>query len=148
MFIHIKYSFFLSSSLFFLFSFPVYGSEPVCDDLCDAPLPKCGNNYLRWGHSGYQCGTSLPEIKLFCLDDEGYNCIFKPMCGNADAKQCDHSRDDDSDDDEDDKDDENDDDDDDDDNDNNNSQACPNVKVKINAYPYKTGNVKLKCKNN
>ena len=26
--------------------------------------------------------------------------------------------------------------------------SCPNVKVKINAYPYKTGTVKLKCNNN
>ena len=29
-----------------------------------------------------------------------------------------------------------------------NSQTCPNVKVKINTLPYKTGTVKLKCNNN
>ena len=29
-----------------------------------------------------------------------------------------------------------------------NSQTCPNVKVKINTLPYKTGTLKLRCNNN
>ena len=40
------------------------------------------------------------------------------------------------------------DDDDDDDDDDDSSQQCPRVKVRINALPYKTGTVKLKCNNN
>ena len=35
-----------------------------------------------------------------------------------------------------------------DDDDDDSSQQCPRVKVRINALPYKTGTVKLKCNNN
>ena len=34
------------------------------------------------------------------------------------------------------------------DSDSGSSQTCPNVKVKINTFPYKTGTVKLRCNNN
>ena len=132
---------FFSLACYYL-SLPVYGSSPSCR-LCDGPLPICGENNIGWGHSGYQCGDSKPVVKLFCHNGN-YDCWLKPMCGDSMAEQCERLP---PDVDDNDVNDNNVDDNDVDDNDDD-SQTCPNVKVKINTFPYKTGTIKLRCNNN
>ena len=115
------FAFFFFSLLFFV-PFPVYAS-----------LPLCHKNHIPWATYGYHCGGSLPITKLFCRNG-GYDCWLKPMCGDSDAQKCSRSGFDDSDEDG--------------GGDEGNDPFCPNFKVKINTFPYKTGTVKLRCNNN